>query len=127
MRLLVFNCLLQDLACEVAGRLSAANVRCKGITLKVKQRQQGAPEPAKFLGCGACDSFSRSVTLGRYVSTASDIAKEAVAMLAAMKIPHEEIRGIGITVRGLGMAGICWEIPLAVVTIHVIGPAWRYR
>jgi DNA repair protein REV1 len=108
----MFLALSQDLSCEVAGRLSAANVRCKGITLKVKQRQQGAPEPAKFLGCGACDNFSRSITLGRYVSTAADIAKEAVAMLAAMKIPHEEIRGIGITVGWIGAKWGWWGLLL---------------
>jgi hypothetical protein len=29
------------------------------VTLKLKRRQEGAPEPAKFMGHGACDNLSR--------------------------------------------------------------------
>lgn len=49
----------QELCAEVASRLSAANTRARSITLKLKRKQQGAPEPAKFLGHGACDNMSR--------------------------------------------------------------------
>lgn len=43
-----------------------AGLRGKSITLKVKRRQEGAPEPAKFLGHGWCDNVSRSVTIASF-------------------------------------------------------------
>jgi hypothetical protein len=59
--------LKQGIAQEVQNRLAAAGVRGRALTLKVKRRQIGAPEPAKFLGHGPCDSSSRSVTLAGYL------------------------------------------------------------
>lgn len=88
----------QDLCCEVAGRLSAAGARAKTLTLKVKRRQAGAPEPAKFLGHGACDNISRSVTLARYVGSAEELCREALGLLEALGVPVEELRGLGLTV-----------------------------
>jgi hypothetical protein len=52
---------------QVAARLLAAGARGRCLTLKVKRRQAGAPEPAKFLGHGVCDNISRSITLGSYI------------------------------------------------------------
>jgi len=43
-------------------------VRGKGITLKLKRRQEGAPTPWKCLGHGPCDNLSRSVTLGAFTA-----------------------------------------------------------
>ncbi len=60
--------------------------------------QAGAPEPAKFLGHGVCDNHSRSVTLGRYIKDAADVYEQAALLLLAMRLPVEEIRGMGITV-----------------------------
>ena len=36
-----------------------AGVTARTITLKLKRRKDGAPEPPKFLGHGSCDSMSR--------------------------------------------------------------------
>lgn len=38
---------------------SLPGVKGRSVTLKVKRRQAGAPEPAKFMGHGACDNLSR--------------------------------------------------------------------
>jgi DNA repair protein REV1 len=88
-------------------------VRGRALTLKVKRRQAGAPEPAKFMGHGICDNASRSVTLGRCFSGADEMAEQAAALLAAMQIPPEELRGLGITV-----GGVCG------VGVEVGGAAW---
>lgn len=80
-------------------RLAAAAVRGRTLTLKVKRRQAGAPEPRKFLGHGFCDSLSRSVTGARPFGGAGEVAAAAVGLLAAMGIPADELRGLGITVR----------------------------
>ncbi|KAF8057676.1 REV1 [Scenedesmus sp. PABB004] len=92
---------LKELCGEVAARLAGGGVRGRCITLKIKRRQAGAPEPAKFLGHGVCDNLSRSVTLGRFVAGAGELYDQAAGLLAAMRIPAPEIRGVGITVSKL--------------------------
>ncbi|EFJ42568.1 hypothetical protein VOLCADRAFT_97374 [Volvox carteri f. nagariensis] len=89
---------LGDLAGEVAARLRSAGVRGRCLVLKVKRRQAGAPEPAKFMGHGACDNISRSVTMSRFTAEAGDLRAAAVGLLRALAIPPEELRGLGITV-----------------------------
>ena len=41
----------------------------RSITMKIKRRKEGAPEPSKFLGHGICDSLSRSLTLSRFIDS----------------------------------------------------------
>lgn len=60
---------------------------------------QGAGEPLKFLGHGVCDNLSKSVTLARATDAANDLARESCALLAALRVPFDQIRGIGIAVR----------------------------
>lgn len=45
---------------------TCAAVRGRGITLKVKRRQAGAPEPLKFMGHGPCDNISRTITTASF-------------------------------------------------------------
>ncbi|KXZ53208.1 hypothetical protein GPECTOR_7g1101 [Gonium pectorale] len=92
---------LGDLAGEVAARLQTAGVKGRSLTLKVKRRQAGAPQPAKFMGHGACDNISRSVTLGRFTADAADLRREAMGLLRALGVPPEELRGLGLTVSRL--------------------------
>ncbi|GIL73675.1 hypothetical protein Vretimale_5440, partial [Volvox reticuliferus] len=92
---------LGELAGEVAARLKTAGVRGRSLILKVKRRQAGAPQPAKFMGHGACDNISRSVTLSRFTDDPTDLRREAVGLLRALNIPPEELRGLGITVAKL--------------------------
>eukprot|EP00198_Chlamydomonas_reinhardtii_P004670 XP_001694006.1 deoxycytidyl transferase [Chlamydomonas reinhardtii] len=90
-----------DLAAEVAARLKTAGVKGRSLTLKAKRRLAGAPEPAKFMGHGACDNISRSMTLGRFTDDAADLRREAVALLRALAVPAAELRGLGLTVSRL--------------------------
>lgn len=87
---------LAKLSGEVSSRLSEAGVQGRCITLKVKRKKEGAPEPSKFLGHGICDNVSRSVTLSRFLSSPAEIAAEAQAMLRALRIPAAELRGVGV-------------------------------
>lgn len=45
-----------------------------------------------------------SVTLGRYVASSSELYQQAAALLAGLRVPVEEIRGVGITVSQLIVA-----------------------
>ena len=45
-----------------------------------------------------------SVTLGRYVSSAAEVYQQAATLLAGLRVPVEEIRGVGITVSMIAAA-----------------------
>lgn len=92
---------LGNLAVEIAGRMRQAGVRGRTITLKLKRKKPGWTEPVKFLGCGACDSLSKSVTLASGTAVAEDLSRESVVLLRALRVPFDDIRGIGITVTKL--------------------------
>ncbi|GAX76094.1 hypothetical protein CEUSTIGMA_g3537.t1 [Chlamydomonas eustigma] len=90
--------LLASLAVEVSARLKAAGVRGRAITLKLKRRQAGAPEPKKFLGHGWCDDISRSMTVSTFTDHSEQLLSVAKELLTALSIPPEELRGLGIMV-----------------------------
>eukprot|EP00887_Chlorella_sp_A99_P002876 scaffold6.g2876.t1 len=60
----------------------------------------GAGEPAKFLGCGACDALSKSVTLAGSIAGARELAREGMALLRGLRVPWTNIRGVGLQARG---------------------------
>lgn len=96
---------LDDLAGEVQERLRRAGVKGRTVTLKLKRKKPGAVEPAKFLGHGECDSFSKSASLARFTDVAADIARESRALLLSFQVPPAEIRGLGIQVTKLDNDG----------------------
>ncbi|PSC71461.1 DNA repair REV1 [Micractinium conductrix] len=96
---------LNDLAAEVQERLRRAGVRGRTITLKLMKRKAGVGEPLKFMGHGICDNLSRSVTLARYTDAAADISRECRAVLAVLRVPPQDIRGMGIQVTRLDNEG----------------------
>ena len=66
--------------------LKLGNVRGKGITLKVMVRALNAStETAKFLGHGACDSYSRSSNLSTPTNDADVIRREVMQLLRQLK------------------------------------------
>eukprot|EP00898_Chlorokybus_atmophyticus_P005090 jgi/Chlat1/5582/Chrsp369S05362 len=87
---------IEDIAKEVCSRLREAGVKSRTITLKVKRKKLGAPEPAKFMGCGICDSFSRSVTLASFTDDPAIVGQEAKQLYSFLKIPPSELRGVGL-------------------------------
>jgi DNA repair protein REV1 len=50
---------------------------------------------------GACDSLSRSVTLPRFTDCPEEVAREAGALLRALRLPFAAIRGLGLQVTRL--------------------------
>ncbi|EIE26541.1 DNA/RNA polymerase, partial [Coccomyxa subellipsoidea C-169] len=92
---------VDELAGELADRMLKAGVKGRTLTLKVKRKKSGAPEPIKFLGHGICDNHSRSVTMPRFVGTRTVLAKTGKELLRAMNIPAPDIRGLGLTMTKL--------------------------
>ncbi|KAI9004798.1 hypothetical protein BC832DRAFT_67826 [Gaertneriomyces semiglobifer] len=87
---------LRSFCDEVSERLATAGVKGRSITLKLKQRKADAGEPYKFLGCGDCDNYSKSVVLGRAVDSSSAIYKECLLLYRALAVPPPDLRGVGI-------------------------------
>ncbi|KAK9805394.1 hypothetical protein WJX73_010812 [Symbiochloris irregularis] len=92
---------LDGIAGEVCKRLDAAGVRGRALTLKLKRRKAGAPEPPKFMGHGSCDNLSRSMTLTHFTANPGEVAAAARTLLRALRVPCQEIRGIGIAIAKL--------------------------
>ncbi|CCH58246.1 hypothetical protein TBLA_0A04520 [Henningerozyma blattae CBS 6284] len=67
------------------------------VTLKVMKRAKDAPiEPAKYLGMGQCDSFSRTNRLGIPSSLQGLITTELRNMFRSLSCPPAEVRGIAV-------------------------------
>ncbi|OLN88546.1 DNA repair protein rev1-like protein 1 [Colletotrichum chlorophyti] len=88
---------LLNLCKELERRLLNEQVKGKHFTLKIMRRAQNEPlDPAKHLGHGKCDSFSKSIMFGVATHNAETIAKEAVLMLRSYKFTPGDLRGLGV-------------------------------
>ncbi|CAJ1952504.1 unnamed protein product [Cylindrotheca closterium] len=94
-----FKCLSN----EVQKRMENVGVKGRHITLKVKQRKEGAKLPPKFLGHGKCHSLSRSMEIpgSRATCDAGEIYKAAVGLFKELAIPLDDVRGMGVVVSKL--------------------------
>lgn len=89
--------LLGSIAEELQKRAEHACVAGNHITLKMKIRKQDAPmEPWKFLGHGACDNISRSMSLLQPSYTAAECGGLAVKLLKQLNPVAADIRGMGL-------------------------------
>lgn len=93
--------MIEGLCREVEKRMTAVGVKGTKVTLKVKQRKDGAPPPPKFLGHGKCNNLSKckDVPVGTYATRDWACFYELAAiMFAEMKVLKDDVRGMGITV-----------------------------
>lgn len=93
---------ISNLAEEVHKRLQNLDMVGRTITVKLKVRQEGAPkETSKFMGHGVCDDKARSITLGQETDDLAIIQRESRALLLQMRVPAQDIRGVGIQISRL--------------------------
>lgn len=97
--------MVEGLCREVEHRMTTVGVKGLKITLKVKQRKKSAPPPPKFLGHGSCHNLSKSQNVDggdgkptRYWKFFFDVAMQ---LLSEMKVPENDIRGMGIVLSKL--------------------------
>lgn len=96
---------LHSLAGELHRRLVEAKVKGKHVIVKVMKRAKDAPViTPKFLGCGVCDTYTKSVTLGIPTWDPGILASEAVAIVRGYKFPPVELRGLGLQMTKLEKA-----------------------
>ncbi|TMS33764.1 hypothetical protein L596_001462 [Steinernema carpocapsae] len=92
-----FSSFIRTLADELQSKLTAAQMDALAITLKLMIRSPDAPiEPAKFMGHGRCDTYSKSTQLGGPFCEPTVIHREVMKLYETQKFPIEDIRGIGV-------------------------------
>lgn len=88
---------VHNLCKELERRLLNEGVKGKHLTMKIMRRALDAPlDPAKHLGHGKCDTFTKSVTFGVATNDGGQIGKEAVAILRSYKFSPGDLRGLGV-------------------------------
>ncbi|KAJ3591628.1 hypothetical protein NHX12_006760 [Muraenolepis orangiensis] len=93
---------LTNLSSEVQRRLLEAGQRGRRVTLKAMVRKAGAPvESAKYGGHGICDHLARTVTLAQATDRGQLIASTVIKLFHSMKLPAQDMRGVGIQVQQL--------------------------
>lgn len=93
---------LKKLAKEVCNRLMKINAKGRSITLKLMVRAKDAPlEPAKFMGHGHCDNFTKSKNFLTPIDDEVIITREVLSLWELLQQPAHEIRGIGIQISRL--------------------------
>ncbi|KAK9471982.1 uncharacterized protein V1510DRAFT_379483 [Dipodascopsis tothii] len=97
-----FEDFLSSLSTEVSERLSRLDVVGSRLGLKILRRAENAPvEPPKFMGCGVCDSFTKSTTSHTLFDEPQRIYRCSLELFTRMRIPVHEIRGVGIQITRL--------------------------
>jgi hypothetical protein len=94
---------VEQLAEEVAARLVASNVKARAVQVLLLRAVRNAPDSARkgHLGHGICDHMSRSVTLSCFTDEARVLVREASKLVADLKVPPRQVRGLGIQAQKL--------------------------
>ncbi|XP_038975053.1 DNA repair protein REV1 isoform X4 [Phoenix dactylifera] len=92
---------LMNLCKEVSLRLQGCGVQGRAITVKVRKRKKGAEEPLKFMGCGDCETMSRSMTIPVPTDNVVSLQRITKQIFASFHIDVKEIRGIGLQISKL--------------------------
>ncbi|KAL2123239.1 hypothetical protein VTJ04DRAFT_3694 [Mycothermus thermophilus] len=88
---------VRNLCKELERRLLNEGVKGRHLTMKIMRRSPDAPlDPAKHLGHGKCDTFTKSVSFGVATNDAELLGKEAVAILRSYKFSPGDLRGLGV-------------------------------
>lgn len=87
-----------DRICEyLVSKIQELDMVTAHIVMKVMRRSNGAPiEPAKYMGMGECDAFSKGSRLGVPTDELGIIATEMKSSFRMLNCPAKELRGIAI-------------------------------
>ncbi|KAK8456031.1 hypothetical protein SEVIR_4G264900v4 [Setaria viridis] len=96
---------------EVSLRLQGCGVQGRTITLKVKTRREGAGEPIKYMGCGDCETTSRSMTIAGATDSFVTLQRIAKQLFSALHLDVKEVRGVGLAMSKLEHADLARGAP----------------
>ncbi|KAL5561320.1 hypothetical protein UlMin_031067 [Ulmus minor] len=92
---------LSNLCKEVSLRLQGCGVMGRTFTLKIKKRRKDADEPAKYMGCGACENLSHSLTVPVATDDVEVLQRITKQLFGVFNMDVQEIRGMGLQVSKL--------------------------
>jgi len=95
----------------VSLRLQGCGVQGRTITLKVKTRREGAGEPIKYMGCGDCETTSRSMTIAGATDSFVTLQRIAKQLFSALRLDVKEVRGVGLSMSKLEHADLARGAP----------------
>jgi DNA repair protein REV1 len=89
--------MMKGLANEVAKRMAHVGVKGSKVSLKLKQRKQGALPPPKFLGHGSCHNLSRCCEVPSDAATRDSevLFQCGMKLLDEICVNRDDIRGMG--------------------------------
>ncbi|CUS20815.1 LAQU0S01e15258g1_1 [Lachancea quebecensis] len=95
-----------DRICDhLTTKLKELDMVTPQVTLKVMRRCEHAPiEPAKYLGSGECDAFSRSSRFGVPTCEVGLISTEVKSSFRMLGCPPKDLRGIAVQLNKLEKA-----------------------
>uniref|UniRef100_A0A0D3GK68 DNA repair protein REV1 n=1 Tax=Oryza barthii TaxID=65489 RepID=A0A0D3GK68_9ORYZ len=102
---------LVNLSKEVCLRLEGCGVQGRTITLKLKTRRKGAGEPIKFMGCGDCETVSRSMTIAGATDNPVTLQRIAKQLFSSFCVDVKEVRGVGLKISRLEHADLARGAP----------------
>uniref|UniRef100_A0A0D9WTH2 DNA repair protein REV1 n=1 Tax=Leersia perrieri TaxID=77586 RepID=A0A0D9WTH2_9ORYZ len=102
---------LANLSKEVCLRLQGCGVQGRTITLKVKTRRKGAGEPIKFMGCGDCETVSRSMTIAGATDNLVTLQRITKQLFVSLRVDVKEVRGVGLKISRLEHADLARGAP----------------
>eukprot|EP01036_Dinobryon_divergens_P025847 gene25847-34435_t len=92
---------MREFSDEVYTRLKKAGLSSSHITVTAKKKLYEG-EPGKFLGCGHCEDFSKSIALANTIDNSADLFQNAYSLFRRIGLKPIDVRGIGIHLRKLG-------------------------
>ncbi|SCU82172.1 LAFA_0C09560g1_1 [Lachancea sp. 'fantastica'] len=92
-----------DRVCEhLTSKIHDLGLMTPQVTLKIMRRCEHAPiEPAKYLGSGECDTFSKSSRFGIPTDEIGLIATEIKSSFRMLACPPKDLRGLAVQLNKL--------------------------
>ena len=101
---------LREFCGEVCARLHRLGMVASHVTVNAKKRlYQG--EPLKFLGCGLCADYSRSLSLCSAISSSAALIPHVLSLYKSFGLAPTDLRGLGIHLRKLAPAASMSHTP----------------
>jgi DNA repair protein REV1 len=92
-----------NLCTELHRRMMRDQLRGKLMSVKVYRRAPDAPlDPPKFMGCGKCDTYSKSYQFSRPTNDLPTITENAQIVVRGIGCPPLDFRGLGIQLKVAG-------------------------
>lgn len=89
-----------NLCAELQSRMVRDELEGKLMSVKIYRRAAHAPiDPPKYLGCGECDTYSKSVQFSHATNELQLIVENAQTLVRGFGCPPLDFRGLGIQIK----------------------------